>query len=223
MPTIQCSVCSAAFSRNASSIAASKSGRFFCSHKCHGAFTTAHRTFSCIQCGTDFLRSGDRVRAGRTKFCSHVCYSAHNAVGGYLNTNGYRVVYSGGKRTLEHRLVAQESIGRDIAPNEHVHHIDGNKLNNTPENLVVLSPAQHMAEHRPLTWDVGIAKSLIAAGFTLAECAFLCGVSKAAIAQGLDRRGLSVTTILRQANNPASPYGNNRSSFLLGANRRRNP
>ena len=52
-----------------------------------------------------------------------------------------------------HRTVAEKMLGRKLRPGEVVHHKDGNKQNNTPENLLVL-PSQkehaklHMAEKR---------------------------------------------------------------------------
>lgn len=41
-----------------------------------------------------------------------------------------------------HRIVAEQKIGRKLRPGEVVHHIDGNKRNNCPENLMVF-PSQH--------------------------------------------------------------------------------
>jgi predicted Rossmann fold nucleotide-binding protein DprA/Smf involved in DNA uptake len=48
----------------------------------------------------------------------------------------------------EHRLVASMSLGRPLAETEVVHHRDGNKQNNSLENLDVLSHAEHRVEHR---------------------------------------------------------------------------
>ena len=49
----------------------------------------------------------------------------------------------------EHRLVASEKLGRLIRPEEPVHHIDGNKINNTPDNLIVASSdVEHHFYHR---------------------------------------------------------------------------
>lgn len=42
-----------------------------------------------------------------------------------------------------HRHVASLKIGRWLNKDEHVHHIDGNKVNNSPENLDVLTPSEH--------------------------------------------------------------------------------
>ena len=49
----------------------------------------------------------------------------------------------------EHRVVAEKKIGRPLRDGELVHHIDGNKQNNAPENLgVVAGIAEHWVEHR---------------------------------------------------------------------------
>ena len=37
-----------------------------------------------------------------------------------------------------HRVIAAEMIGRTLRPGEVVHHLDGDKLNNSPENLEVV-------------------------------------------------------------------------------------
>jgi len=48
----------------------------------------------------------------------------------------------------EHRRVAEETLGRPLKKGEVVHHIDGNKQNNSPENLLVLpSQAEHARIH----------------------------------------------------------------------------
>jgi DNA-directed RNA polymerase subunit RPC12/RpoP len=47
---------------------------------------------------------------------------------------------------LEHRYVAAKNLGRLLEDYEIVHHIDGNKLNNVPDNLEVLP---HNADHLP--------------------------------------------------------------------------
>jgi hypothetical protein len=48
-----------------------------------------------------------------------------------------------------HRVVAELMLGRPLRPGEVVHHIDGNKRNNVPENLMVFdSQAEHAAWHK---------------------------------------------------------------------------
>ncbi len=55
---------------------------------------------------------------------------------------------SGLKYILEHRLVAEQKLGRYLLPTEVVHHIDENPSNNSPENLrVFASQTEHVAHH----------------------------------------------------------------------------
>lgn len=44
---------------------------------------------------------------------------------------------------LEHRHIIEEEVGRTLRTNEHVHHIDGDGLNNSRENLVLMSASDH--------------------------------------------------------------------------------
>lgn len=48
----------------------------------------------------------------------------------------------------EHRVVAEQKLGRPLRPGEIVHHIDGDKHNNHPDNLEVITQAEHIREHR---------------------------------------------------------------------------
>lgn len=49
---------------------------------------------------------------------------------------------------LEHRIIAEQKLGRRLQPGEIVHHLDENKQNNHPDNLEVLpSAAHHAHEH----------------------------------------------------------------------------
>ena len=48
---------------------------------------------------------------------------------------------------LEHRLVAEQMLGRRIQKGEHVHHINGVKTDNRAENLIVLKHADHARLH----------------------------------------------------------------------------
>lgn len=48
-----------------------------------------------------------------------------------------------------HRIVAEKKIGRPLRNGEVVHHVDGDKRNNHPDNLIVFaSQAEHLNWHR---------------------------------------------------------------------------
>jgi len=55
----------------------------------------------------------------------------------------YRKVRVNGKQMSLHRHIAELKIGRALLPNEVVHHVNGNKLDNRPENLEVMSASEH--------------------------------------------------------------------------------
>lgn len=68
------------------------------------------------------------------------------------DANGYWLVKvrEGGRWDKEHILVAEEAIGRNLLPGEHVHHINCIRDDNRPENLAVLPAAQHSSAHHSL-------------------------------------------------------------------------
>lgn len=72
--------------------------------------------------------------------------------GFYINDSGYKVFNSNavndGKKTREHRLIVEKHLGRNLKKNEHIHHIDGNKLNNDIKNLLIVNPTDHQRIHR---------------------------------------------------------------------------
>lgn len=61
---------------------------------------------------------------------------------GYTDSNGYVWVYSEGRKILQHRLRMQEILGRKLLPGENVHHKNGVRGDNRPENLELWSSSQ---------------------------------------------------------------------------------
>jgi len=47
----------------------------------------------------------------------------------------------------EHRLIWEQANGRLLRKDEDVHHIDGDRSNNRPENLVALAKQDHVSLH----------------------------------------------------------------------------
>jgi hypothetical protein len=53
-----------------------------------------------------------------------------------------------GRRMDEHRFLMEQHLGRKLdGRREQVHHIDGDKMNNSLENLMVVTPKQHAVLH----------------------------------------------------------------------------
>jgi hypothetical protein len=66
----------------------------------------------------------------------------------YVNRAGYRVVKVGIRQyKLEHRLVVEAAIQRQLTPDEEIHHLNGDKLDNRRENLLLVSPSEHQGYH----------------------------------------------------------------------------
>ena len=61
--------------------------------------------------------------------------------------NGYTQVFWEGEWQWLHRVIAKEKMGAEIYDGFEVHHIDGDKQNNHPDNLKVLSKEEHQALH----------------------------------------------------------------------------
>ena len=67
-----------------------------------------------------------------------------NWKGGHVAKSGYKIISRKGKTNLyEHRVIAEQMIGRPLEKDEVVHHKDGNRANNSPENLVVMKRQEH--------------------------------------------------------------------------------
>jgi len=109
---------------------------------------------SCTGCQQNFIPS----KKSLGKFCSRKCYYNFQCpVGTVRNAgNGYKIVkvpdgtpgskhhYGPGGRLwmLEHRWVMQQILGRVLGKYENVHHINGQRDDNRPENLELWNQSQ---------------------------------------------------------------------------------
>jgi uncharacterized C2H2 Zn-finger protein len=113
----------------------------------------------CECCGTIFKPSRKR---GDARFCSKSCIwkvtrgpefnrrigrEYADKIGDAQRHRGDGKGYVKRRGRHEHRIVAEESLGRALLSTEVVHHIDGNKQNNDPTNLAVMTQGEHMREH----------------------------------------------------------------------------
>lgn len=137
----------------------------FCSRDCHNTHQKRSRiTLTCTVCNQDFslgkANAAERSSGALGVTCSRKCDTLRrttNTVGrehngrpavrdhaGYIRVwepdhpNAFRNGW-----VLEHRLVMEQVLGRLLATGEHVHHINGQKWDNRPENLAVLGHSEH--------------------------------------------------------------------------------
>lgn len=59
-----------------------------------------------------------------------------------------RLLFRNGKKVRAHRWIMSQHLGRELLPTEHVHHINGNPLDNRIENLMVMDGSEHLRMHR---------------------------------------------------------------------------
>lgn len=64
-----------------------------------------------------------------------------------------RLIWRDGKKVRESRWLMEQKIGRKLAAYEHVHHLNGNPLDNEMANLVVLHRTTHMRLHKQIYPD----------------------------------------------------------------------
>ena len=62
----------------------------------------------------------------------------------------YVRIYVDGKQKRLHRYLMEQKLGRPLMNNEVVHHIDGNKFNNSIDNLELISRSKHMSIHKEI-------------------------------------------------------------------------
>jgi hypothetical protein len=92
--------------------------------------------YVCESCG--------EVRTKKHKgqrFCSAKCYGRSiSKYGGGItkDSKGYmKLLLPGNRRKREHVAIAEQVLGRPLPKGACVHHIDGNKANNSHDNLVI--------------------------------------------------------------------------------------
>lgn len=72
----------------------------------------------------------------------------HQFVGGVRpRADGYLIQRGSRAKQLEHRVIAERALGRPLKADEVVHHINCNRNDNRPENLLICTHAYHMALH----------------------------------------------------------------------------
>lgn len=167
MPNIKCPVCGKKFYCRPSRI--KKQAFVCCSKECssqyrRNLYPEAERT--CKNCGKKFRVNPAYISRGdRCDFCSRKCFfefqrkhpeeffgeAKYGYWDGHKITKDYKghLVCSGGR---VHRLIMEKHLGRKLSKKEIVHHIDGNRQNNSLGNLEVLTRSEHSKLHSRRRW-----------------------------------------------------------------------
>lgn len=127
----------------------------------------------CDNCGKEIRVRGKKAESFKHHFCSRACAKTFTsprmtAMNEALNPgrmtqdvrrklrevrldSGAGKTYTKTYGRHTHRVVAEQMLGRPLRPGEIVHHVDGDKRNNDPSNLVVFaSQAEHARYHAML-------------------------------------------------------------------------
>ncbi len=116
----------------------------------------------CEVCGKMIYVQQNQLRRGEGRYCSRECKGRRMAETPrpwakpnekLISSAGYVLVWApdhpraSRARVAEHILVAEQMLGRSLAKGEEVHHIDFDKQNNDPSNLLVVTASEHQKYH----------------------------------------------------------------------------
>ena len=122
--------------------------------------------------------------------------------GGEKTHKGYKVVYMpdhpharANGYVYAHIIAMEAAIGRHLADGEVVHHIDGNKRNNSPDNLMLF---RNNREHTKHHWIERSKKYAISTGDTVSipELADIAGISYSTAYQRIKKLGWTADEVI---------------------------
>jgi predicted RNA-binding Zn-ribbon protein involved in translation (DUF1610 family) len=149
-----CPICGKAVYRNKSQRKTNLNA--YCSRECSYEGLKKGRNKACLVCGKEFWAAPSTPKT----YCSKPCETVgsikrpmeriHNGRPAKKDKQGYILLWEPDHPNstvrgwqYEHRLVAEKEHGRLLLSSEHVHHKNGVKDDNRPENLEVMDGNDH--------------------------------------------------------------------------------
>lgn len=152
-----------------------KTKNYFCSKRCLIEYYKGENSpyykglgkkVDCAYCKKKVYRENHEILRSNIYFCSKNCigkWTSKNRCGknhpnfknGFISSDGYKYKYAKehpfsdkAGYIKEHRVIVENFIGRLLKKEEVVHHIDGDRLNNNVNNLMIFkNQSCHMKFH----------------------------------------------------------------------------
>lgn len=171
----------------------------------------------CTICGTQFFEKPSQASNRRTssKSCfaqlqsqkmsgeNNHQYGKRGAARGaaykggrFSSAYGYTKVLTQDGYAFERRLAMEKKLGRSLRRDEVVHHINGDKSDNRPENLEPLSRSEHTRHHN---FDTPMRRDAVSGQFL--PTTILVDGERVSISQLTDRIGISLPAMCRRLRN----------------------
>ena len=146
---LKCVICGKEFLNRFYDCDIKKGNGVVCSRICQDKLYSIKRpgiTTTCIVCGKKVKRSPSQAHL---KHCSRKCAGLEK-MERKMSIDGYWVIHKEGyykNEVKEHRWIMEQKIGRRLSPNEIVHHLNFDKLDNRIENLMIVTRGEHNTIH----------------------------------------------------------------------------